>query len=216
MKLEDHGAALHPDVADVTALSAVLARLTPAAGLRLHAVPGLEDLVGRQSVLASIAADVIGRAARPVRAVFFDKTAESNWSLDWHQDRVIAVRARIETPGFGPWTVKAGLHHVAPPFELLARMVTLRVHLDDVPPGNAPLRIAPGSHRLGRIAEADVPQVVARCGSFTCLAKRGDVWAYATPILHASSPTTSSGHRRVLQLDYSADRLPGALEWLGV
>ena len=31
-------------------------------------------------------------------------------------------------------------------------MVTLRVHLDPVPATNAPLLIAPGSHKLGRIA----------------------------------------------------------------
>jgi hypothetical protein len=34
--------------------------------------------------------------------------------------------------------------YVAPPFEVLARMVTLRLHLDDVPATNAPLLVAPG------------------------------------------------------------------------
>lgn len=54
------------------------------------------------------------------------------------------VRERRHVPGYGPWTVKDGLLHVAPPFEILAGMVTLRVHLDPVPVTNAPLLIAPG------------------------------------------------------------------------
>ncbi|GLH79045.1 hypothetical protein SSBR45G_39540 [Bradyrhizobium sp. SSBR45G] len=95
-------------------------------------------------------------------------------------------------------------------------MVTLRVHLDAVPGGNAPLLIAPGSHRLGRIAEADVPAVVARCGTAVCCAEPGDIWLYATPILHASEPSVHPGHRRVLQVDFAADELPGGLAWLGV
>ncbi|MGV3623693.1 MAG: phytanoyl-CoA dioxygenase family protein [Archangium sp.] len=200
------GAELHRGAADVHALEAVLGAMPPEAGRRLHGVPGLDALLSRSSLVAG----------RPVRAILFDKTRESNWSLGWHQDRVIAVKARVDTPGFGPWTMKNGLHHVAPPIELLSRMVTLRIHLDDVTDGNAPLRIAPGSHRLGRINDADVKSVVARCGTFTCLAKRGDIWAYATPILHASAASTSTSRRRVLQVDSSADELPGDLEWLGL
>lgn len=37
------------------------------------------------------------------------------------------------------------------PVELLAKMITIRVHLDDVPANNAPLLIAPGSHRQGMV-----------------------------------------------------------------
>jgi len=151
-----------------------------------------------------------------VRAILFDKHRDANWSLAWHQDRTVVVRRRIDVPGYGPWTVKAGLQHVAPPFALLERMVTLRVHIDPVLPGNAPLLIAPGSHKLGRIAEADIDAVAASCGQMACLAGRGDIWAYATPILHASDVARAPGRRRVLQIDYSADELDGGLEWLGV
>ncbi|MBX7200316.1 MAG: phytanoyl-CoA dioxygenase family protein [Rhodospirillaceae bacterium] len=56
--------------------------------------------------------------------------------------------------------MKAGFLHVAPAFDVLANMVTLRVHLDPVLADNAPLRIVPGSHLLGRVAERDVPGVV--------------------------------------------------------
>ena len=166
-----------------------------------------------QGTIGAVAASVLGSTARPVRAVFFDKSDQANWSLDWHQDRVICVQKRVDAAGFDRWTTKAGLLHVSPPFELLADMVTLRVHLDDVDDGNAPLLIAPGSHRLGKLSEADVANAVSQCGQFACLAQAGDVWLYSTPILHASKASVRPSRRRVLQLDYAASELPSGLKW---
>ncbi|MGJ4898261.1 MULTISPECIES: phytanoyl-CoA dioxygenase family protein [unclassified Bradyrhizobium] len=205
------------DASALHALAAALSRHAPAqAGTRLHGVAALTPLLANDGPVGRAAAAVLGDAARPVRAVYFDKTPQMNWAVPWHQDRTIVVRERIELSGFGPWTTKGGLQHVAPPYEVLARMVTLRVHLDAVPDGNAPLLIAPGSHCLGRIPEADVPIVVARCGTVACHAEPGDIWLYATPILHASELSVQPGHRRVLQVDFAADELPGGLEWLGI
>jgi len=181
-------------------------------GARLGPIPGLSALV---QPATAIAAATLGRGARPVRAVLFDKSPARNWALGWHQDRTIAVSRRIDTPGFTGWTVKAGIAHVVPPFEILARMLTLRIHLDPVGPDNAPLLVVPGSHRLGRIAEPDIPGIAARLGGAACPADRGDLWLYATPILHASARAAAPGRRRVLQLLYSAQALPGGLEWLG-
>lgn len=186
------------------------------AGVRLHGIEALRPFVGIEGRIGAIAASIIGPNSRAVRAILFDKTAETNWSLGWHQDRTICVRKRVAMEGFGPWTVKGGMQHVAPPFDLLSRMVTLRVHLDDVPQENAPLMIVPGSHNLGRIPEANIEGAVARFGHELCLAKAGDIWAYATPILHGSKAATRPARRRVLQIDFSGDDLPGELEWLGV
>jgi hypothetical protein len=186
------------------------------AGVRLHGVEALRPLLANDGVLGMLAAGELGRLCRPVRAILFDKTEAANWALGWPQDRTVVVRERIDVPGFGPWTTKAGLTHVAPPPDLLARMLTMRVHLDDVPATNAPLLIAPGSHRHGRIPEAEVAGVVARCGVATCLAKAGDVWLYTTLILHASAAATAPTRRRVLQIDFAAVDLPSGLHWLGV
>lgn len=195
-----------------------LARGLPAgrAGLRLHGEPALAELLAGGGVISELAVAVCGRAVRPVRALFFDKTAETNWSLGWHQDRTICVRDKVEQPGFGPWTVKQGLHHVAPPMGLLDRMVTLRIHLDDVLEDNAPLLVALGSHKLGFIEEGNIDAVVAQSAVHSCTALAGDIWAYATPILHASEIARVGEHRRVLQVDFSADELPGELNWRGV
>lgn len=105
--------------------------------------------------------------------------------------------------------------HVAPPFAILAAMTTLRIHLDPVPRDNAPLLIAPGSHRAP-VRESDIDARVAACGICACLAEAGDIWAYATPILHASEAAARPAHRRVLQVDYAVGDLPGGLCWLGV
>lgn len=218
--LDADGAALHMRAAGGDVLDALeqigAALPVDRAGIRLHGQAGLAALLAPSAEIGAVAVSALGGGARPVRTILFDKHRDANWSLAWHQDRTIVVRRRVDVPGYGPWTVKAGFQHVAPPFALLERMVTLRVHIDPVSPGNAPLLIAPGSHKLGRIAEADIDAVVASCGQMACLAGRGDIWAYATPILHASDAARAPGRRRVLQVDYSADELGGGLEWLGV
>lgn len=179
---------------------------------RLHPGSGVAPLIAPADAIAR----TLRPGARPAFARYFDKTEDENWSLSWHQDRTIAVAARIPTEGFSAWTVKHGIHHAVPPFHLLATMIVLRIHLDDVGADQAPLLIAPGSHRLGLVSEPAIAEAVESCGIHACLAGAGDVWAYSAPILHASGPMKGRGRRRVLQLAYSADDLPGGLEWLGV
>ncbi len=186
------------------------------AGVRLHGIKALEPLLAGDGCIGTVAATVLGANARPVRAILFNKSPETNWSLTWHQDRTICVKEKREVSGFGPWSVKSDIVHVAPPFDLLTRMVTLRAHLDDVPASNAPLLIAPGSHTFGRVSVSDIDDVVYRCGTATCIAKAGDVWLYSTPILHASEAASGPTSRRVLQVDFAAEALPHGLDWLGV
>jgi hypothetical protein len=220
LNLETHGAKLLRSALE----GAVLAQIediisgqpSAQAGVRLFGLQGLSQVLQATGAVGALVAATSESAPRPVRAILFDKSAEANWSLAWHQDRVIAVRERLEVEGFGPWTRKQGALHVAPPFDVLTGMTTLRLHLDDVPATNAPLLIAPGSHRLGRIAERDISGVVQRCGTVACLAAAGDAWFYSTPILHASNAALYPARRRVLQVDYATDDLPGGLEWLGV
>lgn len=185
--------------------------------MRIHGLSALEAPLSSGGSVGRIAASVLGSEARPVRAVLFDKGPANNWSLGWHQDRTIVVRERRPVEGYGPWSVKAGLQHVAPPFELLSDMATVRVHLDPVDHDNAPLLIAPGSHRLGPVSAADTLEVALQCGPpVACLAEAGDIWLYATPILHASDVARTPRRRRVLQVDYSTRPLDGGLEWLGI
>lgn len=181
-------------------------------GVRLHD----SRLPGLIAPATAAATALLGAAARPVRAVLFDKTADANWLVAWHQDRTICVTERVEVAGFGPWSRKDGALHVAPPVAILEGMATLRIHLDPVGPDNAPLRAALGSHLQGLVPAAEAANVAATFREQICLAVPGDVWAYATPILHASDRARAPARRRVLQVDYATDDLPGGLVWMGI
>jgi len=211
------GAQLFARVLDATMLLQLetLLPATAAAGVRIYNDPSLADWLSA-GPMGVIAGRLQGAGALPVRAILFDKSPTQNWTLGWHQDRTIAVRHRKDVFGFSHWTSKAGAIHVEPPFSIVERMVTARIHLDPVPEDNGPLLIAPGSHFHGRIDESAIEGLVAECGTFACLADAGDIWLYRTAILHASERARVAGKRRVLQVDFAAEELPGGLEWLGV
>ncbi|MDQ1230539.1 phytanoyl-CoA dioxygenase family protein [Sphingomonas sp. SORGH_AS_0879] len=210
-QLEDQGHALWPSRLDERERAELAALFADWPAGR----PGQRIDPARAGALSGVRRLIADRASamRPVRALLFDKTDDANWALAWHQDRTIEVAERREVDGFGPWTVKQGRVHVAPPVSLLERMMTVRFHLDPVDADNAPLLVAPGSHRLGLIPEASINDVVERCGEAMDLAEAGSVWLYRTLILHGSARSRPGRHRRVLQIDLSADDLPGGLRW---
>ncbi|EDL47818.1 phytanoyl-CoA dioxygenase family protein [Erythrobacter sp. SD-21] len=210
------GAELHRSLAadQLAELTRLFDDIGSDAGVRLSNAQALELIAGKDSLLIRQVSKLLGAPAHVVRAIAFDKSPGTNWALGWHQDRTICVKRPAQIDGFGPWTIKQGLHHVQPPFKVTESMVTVRVHLDAVTMENAPLKIAVQTHRLGQIADADAERVAKEHELLHCEANAGDVWFYSTPILHASDRSISKGRRRVLQLDFSAKRLPPPLEWL--
>ena len=208
-----HGVLSKQAVADLNLILAAVDDTKP--GTRMSRNSALESWIERVG-LTAIASIRLKRAAIPVRAILFDKSLDTNWALGWHQDRTIAVAGKNEVIGFGPWSRKAGIDHVEPPFEIIEAMLTLRVHLDPVDAKNSPLLIVPGSHRLGKIRKPELSAVVDRCGIIACLADQGDVWIYRTSIVHASAASQVKARRRVLQIDFSGDQLPPPLKWQGI
>jgi ectoine hydroxylase-related dioxygenase (phytanoyl-CoA dioxygenase family) len=156
---------------------------------------------------------VIGPGAFPVRALFFDKLPRANWSVPWHQDFTIAVAERVEVPDFAGWSVKEGVIHVQAPAGILEKMVTLRLHLDDCDEENGALRVIRGSHRHGKLADADVERWKETGEVVTCAVPKGGVLLMRPLLLHASSPAKRPCHRRVLHLEYAAEPLPPGLRW---
>lgn len=171
--------------------------------------------LARSRELSAIAGAVLGPGAFPVRGLFFDKTPTVNWNLPWHQDLTIAVRERREVPGFGPWTLKGGIPHAHAPADLLSRMITIRLHLDDCGPSSGPMRVLPGSHADGRLDPAGIAAWTARAHAHAidCLVPAGGVVVMRPLLLHASASGTGAGHRRVIHLEYAAEALPGGLAW---
>jgi ectoine hydroxylase-related dioxygenase (phytanoyl-CoA dioxygenase family) len=180
----------------------------------LEAVPEVQELA-RSAAVRSLVEEVLGPDEFVVRGILFDKTPAANWKVTWHQDLTIAVRKKREAPGFGPWSEKAGIPHVQPPAHVLETMLTVRVHLDDCGMENGPVQVIPGSHAAGRIAASAVSDWRSKGEQVHCTTGRGGVLLMRPLILHASSPATVPGHRRVVHLEFAAHDLPGGLEWHG-
>jgi ectoine hydroxylase-related dioxygenase (phytanoyl-CoA dioxygenase family) len=156
---------------------------------------------------------ILGREAFCVRALLFDKTPEANWKVAWHQDLSIAVRHRVDVPGFGPWSVKAGVPHVQPPVDVLERMLTIRLHLDDCDEANGPLKVLPGSHAAGVLSPHALDGWRRRIAPVACVVPAGGAMLMRPLLVHASSSANSPSHRRVIHLEFAAVELPGGLQW---
>lgn len=178
----------------------------------LSDAPGVQPLA-QLPALREAVGNVLHAEPFAVRAILFDKTPEANWKVPWHQDLTIAVEQRHERLGFGPWSKKEGVIHTHAPSSLLGRMLNVRIHLDDCGEDNGPLKVLPGTHRHGRLTEDAIEQYKATIAPVTCIAQRGEVLAFHPLLLHASSPATRPGHRRVLQLEFAAETLPAPLQW---
>jgi ectoine hydroxylase-related dioxygenase (phytanoyl-CoA dioxygenase family) len=163
--------------------------------------------------IRSLVEPVLGPTARAVRGTLFDKTPNANWKVPWHQDLSIAVQERIEIEGYGPWSVKAGVVHVQPPAHILEKMLAVRIHLDDCPEENGPVRVIPGSHALGRLSAGRIGEIAAQPAAVVCAVRTGGVLLMRPLILHASSASSAPSHRRVIHLDYASAELPAGLDW---
>jgi ectoine hydroxylase-related dioxygenase (phytanoyl-CoA dioxygenase family) len=183
-------------------------------GLRnvLRISPAAATFANADKVIG-VVSDLLNVPAFPVRAILFDKTENANWGVPWHQDLAIAVAEQIETPGFKPWSIKAGVVHVNPPVSFLAGMVTLRLHLDDCFTDNGALRVLPGSHLQGELDAEAITAWSANQSPITCEIAKGGALLMRPLLLHASTAAKNPSHRRVLHVEYAAMDLPNGLKW---
>ncbi len=179
----------------------------------LEEVPAVQQLA-HSAPIRALVTPVLGVGAFAVRGLLFDKTPAANWKVAWHQDLAIAVRRRVEVPGFGAWSMKAGVAHVQPPAAILEQMLTVRLHLDDCGAENGPLQVLPGSQREGRLPAAEIRRWRERAVPEVCLVPRGGCVLMRPLLLHASSAAQLPGHRRVVHLEFTTQPLPEGLEWL--
>lgn len=133
----------------VAQLQALAADLTPAAARNALDLPWCRELAHelsalpdvRQALQAAVGPDVLA-----VQCTLFDKSAERNWLVAWHQDLSLPLAERHEAAGWSGWSSKHGVVFAQPPTALLARVLALRLHLDDCGPEDGALRVRPGSH----------------------------------------------------------------------
>jgi hypothetical protein len=181
----------------------------PAYGARnlLEMWPRVIELVRAPAVRDALG-DVLGSEAGVVRALYFDKPPGHSWALPWHKDYSLAVREHGRVGAFTKPTVKAGVPHVIAPKTVLDRMLTVRIHLDDMTPENGPLRVIPGSH-VAYQQSNDPPHE-----SVTLYCRAGDVLLMRPLVTHASGHSTRALHRRIVHLECAADvELPEGYAW---
>lgn len=178
----------------------------------LNLIPAVRKMALSGNIFSVVRA-VLGNDARPVKATLFDKTAELNWNLRWHQDNVIAVAKKIDVPGFHGWTEKVGIPHVRPPEGILSQMIAVRIHLDDCTAENGALMVIPGSHSDGRLDETELARKIAVGPHVVLPAFKPDVLFMRPLLIHCSKRADKPEHRRVLHIEYAASDLPGGLIW---
>ena len=149
--------------------------------------------------------------AVPFRATLFAKSGAANWLIPWHQDTALPLACAFDDPEWRSWSRKAGICYAHAPAWALSRVVALRVHLDASKSENGPLRVVPGSHRAGVLADRDVSDYVNSHDHATCLVSRGGILAMRPLLIHSSSKAHTDTPRRVLHIEYadSLDLKPG-------
>jgi hypothetical protein len=140
----------------------------------------------------------------PFRATLFDKSPTANWKVAWHQDTALPLAEHKETAGWGPWSIKDGIHYAHAPTRALEKVVALRVHLDPSTSANGPLRVIPETHRLGVLTDDEVAEVARERNVVECLGGAGSVLMMQPLLIHASSKSQSDMPRRVLHIEYAS------------
>jgi len=168
-----------------------------AARLRQH--PALSTLIGAEDVA--------------VQCTYFEKSASRNWLVPIHQDLSVPVAARVPDPRLAGWSLKEGALFVQAPAELLQRMVAVRLHLDACTAQDGPLRVVPGSHRLGVIDAEAAPRVRRETPEVNCVAAAGAALVLRPLLLHASSKASGESRRRVLHFLFGPAEPPNGLRW---
>lgn len=166
--------------------------------------------------LVEMASRALGSSAFPFKVTLFDKSSRANWLVVWHQDTALPLQSRREVAGWGPWSIKAGVLYAHAPAEALSRVFALRVHLDDSTSANGPLKVLPGTHRLGLLTNPQIQELSGTIASVECIIAKGGIVTMRPLLVHSSSKVSGPAPRRVLHIEYATSRdLGNALE-LGV
>lgn len=176
----------------------------------LKELPELHALIFTDK-FKSLVKKLFGEDYFVVKAIYFDKPAQSNWFVAYHQDLTISVDKRLDIPQFSGWTVKHQQFSVQPPLLTLENINTIRIHLDDTDEQNGALNVLTSSHKKGIYR----PETInwENESPISCPVKKGGLMLMKPLLLHASSRTTNNQRRRVIHLEFSNQNLPNQLQW---
>jgi ectoine hydroxylase-related dioxygenase (phytanoyl-CoA dioxygenase family) len=163
------------------------------------------------SKLKAIIHNVFGSDYFVIKSIYFDKPGDSNWFVSYHQDLTISVKDRVETAGYGPWTVKQNQFAVQPPLPVLENIYTIRIHLDDTNEDNGALKVVPNSHSKGIYRPENIDWSVET--EVSCNVEAGGIMLMKPLLLHSSARSTNHNRRRVIHIEFSNVLLTEPLQW---
>ena len=152
-------------------------------------------------------------SARAVQCTYFEKSADTNWLVAYHQDLAVPLKARKDSPAWSGWSEKGGVTFAIAPTAVLQSLVAVRVHLDASTRENGPLRVIAGSHGLGRVVPTDLERHRREGREVVCLGPQGSALVFRPLLLHASSKSDSWVPRRVLHFLFGPLLLPDDMAW---
>jgi ectoine hydroxylase-related dioxygenase (phytanoyl-CoA dioxygenase family) len=177
--------------------------------------PGVRHLIDHPAVrrtlesarLDDVVSALMSDAPFAFKATLFDKSAAFNWLVAWHRDLSIPIESPVAAVGWHGVSIKDGVHYVQPPEEWLARILAVRINLDDCGELDGALRVLSGSHLWHGDQDSGGQAGVALTGN------AGDAWLMRPTLLHASSKSNTAHRRRVLHLEFADFDLPQGMLW---
>lgn len=184
-------------------------------------VPKLKKYIFNKNLLTIIKA--IDKDAFLTKAIYFNKSEESNWAVTNHQDIAINVLKdtstkkgdkvwKVKTDAYYGWSEKEEVVSVCPPEEIGKNRFAIRIHLDDTNDKNGALKVIVGSHNkllsdseITTITENSIPQV--------CDVLSGGVQLMKPFVLHSSGKSKTDKKRRVIHLEFASLSLQKGLLW---
>jgi hypothetical protein len=146
-------------------------------------------------------APLLPQGAQAVQCTYFEKSAQTNWLVPLHQDLSVPATACAHAAAASSASHKEGDVYVQPGASVLEHMVGVRLHLDPCGAEDGALRVVPGSHQHGVLAETAIAAV--RAQTVLCPAAPGDALVLRPLLLHASSKASGTSQRRVLHFLFS-------------
>jgi hypothetical protein len=123
------------------------------------------------------------------------------------------LRGRLDVKGWGPWSVKEGVIYARAPASALEQVLAIRVHLDDSTAENGPLKVLPVTHKLGVLSDDAIHELAERTSPVECHVGSGGLVLMKPLLVHASSKSKNDAPRRVLHIEWAAEKcFPGGLE----
>lgn len=148
-----------------------------------------------------------------VKSIYFDKPPNANWIVNWHQDITINVTGESDNPEYTKWRKTKKRTAVRSPSDILEKMFTIRIHLDDCSEKNGALRIIPKSHLQGVIQMKNITTAI-KATEKICKVKKGGILLMKPMVLHSSKRVENEMNRRIIHIEFSSNELAEGVNWL--